>query len=387
MIELLFLLLPVAAAYGYVMGKNSAKNQAHEQNRKITSEYSKGLKFLLDREEDQGLEHLIKLLEVSADSVEHYLILATLFRKRGELDRAIRIHELLLKQPSLDIQVIQSCKLALAEDYIMAGLLDSAEEHLVELVKADYEEALMPIIQLYSQTREWQKGVSMYESHADLFTEQVYCAAIANFYCEAALEYQASENQSPDHSTDYLERALKLPKTTIRPLYELGHDALGKEDNVKAIYYWRKLVSQFPCAIPLVLQDLQVCYQRLNIEHEFHALVNDLLKTSGVLVKIKHCEGLVEAGHTQQAVAYLTDSLKREPSIRGFSFLLKLLATKQDKFQSVLNEVDNLVSAYVATKPDYQCRNCGFTSHKLYWLCPSCKSWESILPSQGVDGY
>lgn len=383
MIELLFLLLPVAAAYGYVMGKNSAKNQAHEQNRKITSEYSKGLKFLLDREEDQGLEHLIKLLEVSADSVEHYLILATLFRKRGELDRAIRIHELLLKQPSLDSQVIQSCKLALAEDYIMAGLLDSAEEHLVELVKSDYEDALTPIIQLYSQTREWQKGVNMYESHSDLFTEQTYCAAIANFYCEAALDSPTQEQCD----TEYFERALKLPKTTIRPLYELGHDALGKEDTVKAIYYWRKLVSQFPCAVPLVLQDLQTCYQRLNIEHEFYTLVNDLLKASGVLVKIKHCEGLMEAGHTEQAVEYLTDTLKREPSIRGFSFLLKLLARRQDKFQSVLNEVDNLVSAYVATKPDYQCRNCGFTSHKLYWLCPSCKSWESILPSQGVDGY
>ena len=89
MIELLFLLLPVAAAYGYVMGKNSAKNQALLANRKITSQYNKGLKFLLEREEAQGLEHLIEILEVSAESVEHYLTLASLFRKRGELDRAI----------------------------------------------------------------------------------------------------------------------------------------------------------------------------------------------------------------------------------------------------------------------------------------------------------
>ena len=135
MIELLFLLLPVAAAYGYVMGKNSAKNQAHEQSRQITSQYSKGLKFLLDREEDQGLEHLIQLLEVSADSVEHYLTLATLFRKRGELDRAIKIHELLLNQPNLSDVNTESCRLELAKDYILAGLLDSAEEHLIVLVK------------------------------------------------------------------------------------------------------------------------------------------------------------------------------------------------------------------------------------------------------------
>ena len=162
MIELLFLLLPVAAGYGWIMGKNSAKNQAHQLNRQITSEYSKGLKFLLDREEDQGLEHLINLLEVAADSVEHYSTLATMFRRRGELDRAIKIHELLLKHPSLSEKEFATTRLELAEDYIMAGLLDSAEEHLVWLVKAGEPEALDPIITLYSQTREWEKGISIF---------------------------------------------------------------------------------------------------------------------------------------------------------------------------------------------------------------------------------
>jgi lipopolysaccharide biosynthesis regulator YciM len=104
MIEMLFLLLPVAAAYGYVMGKNNANNEAQQHNREIIDEYSKSLKFLLDREEDQGLERLISLLEVSANSVEHYLTLATLFRRRGELDRAIKVHELLLKQSSLSLE-------------------------------------------------------------------------------------------------------------------------------------------------------------------------------------------------------------------------------------------------------------------------------------------
>ncbi|OCQ23266.1 lipopolysaccharide assembly protein LapB [Pseudoalteromonas luteoviolacea] len=378
MIELLFLLLPVAAAYGYVMGKNSAKNLAHEQNRKITSEYSKGLKFLLDREEDQGLEHLIQLLEVSADSVEHYLTLATLFRKRGELDRAIKIHELLIEQPNLETELVKSCRLELAQDYVMAGLLDSAESNLVVLVKAGFADAREPIIQLYSQTRDWEKGINMYEAYSDLFVDKNSCSAIANFYCEAALE---------SNDVLLLDKATKLTHQAIRPLYELGLDAFNRQDNVKAIYYWRKLLSEYPQIAPLIINDLQTCYKSLNIALEYYELIEELLPSSGVTIKIKHCQGLIEAGETATAIEFLTDSLKREPSIRGFSYLLQLLSTKNVKIQDVLGEIDHLVTSYIATKPDYQCHKCGFTSHKLYWLCPSCKTWESVVPNRGLDGY
>ncbi|MFY8297291.1 lipopolysaccharide assembly protein LapB [Pseudoalteromonas sp. SS15] len=378
MIELLFLLLPVAAAYGYVMGKNSAKNQAHEYSRKITSEYSKGLKFLLDREEDQGLEHLIQLLEVSADSVEHYLTLASLFRKRGEIDRAIKIHELLLNQPNLDERIMSDCRLELAQDYIMAGLLDSAEEHLIILVKSNNTQALEPIINLYSQMSEWQKGVNMFEAHSDLFSKRSHCAAIANFYCETALS-----NQTPK----LMEKTFALNHKTIRPMYELGLDAYNNEDYVKSIYYWRKLICSFTDTAPIYMEQLEHSYNALNLQSQFYELISELLPKGGMLIKIKHCQSLLELNKANEAIEFLTDSLKREPSIRGFSYLLKLLSSKNHKLQDVLNEIDHLVTSYINTKPEYQCRHCGFTSHKLYWLCPSCKHWETIRPNKGVDGF
>lgn len=378
MIELLFLLLPVAAAYGYVMGKNSAKNQAHEINRQITSQYSKGLKFLLDREEDQGLEHLIQLLEVSADSVEHYLTLAALFRKRGELDRAIKIHELLLNQPNLSEHDSSSCKLELAKDYVLAGMLDSAEEHLITLVKSGNKEALEPIINLYSQMREWHKGISMYEAHSELFTKPQHSAAIANFYCEAALS---------DKTPKLMEKTSALEHKSIRPLYELGKEAFEHKDYVKTIYYWRKLISSFTYTAPIYITDLEQSYEELNLQSQFHDLIAELLPKGGVLIRIKHCQILLLAGEHQKAIEFLTDGLKREPSIRGFSFLLQLLGNSNKEIQLVLAEVDKLVQSYIATKPEYQCRHCGFTSHTLYWLCPSCKHWESIAPSKGLDGY
>ena len=378
MIELLFLLLPVAAAYGYIMGKNSAKNQAHEHSRKITSEYSKGLKFLLDREEDQGLEHLISLLEVSADSVEHYLTLASLFRKRGEIDRAIKIHELLLNQPSLDKTTMSECRLELAKDYIMAGLLDSAEMHLIILVKLKNVDALEPIINLYSQMSEWQKGVNMYEAHSELFKKKSHCAAISNFYCEAAIGSNLPK---------IMEKTFALEHKTIRPLYELGLHAFNNDDFVKSIYYWRRLICNFTDTAPIYMKELEKSYNSLNLESQFIELIEELLPKGGMFIKIKYCQALLQNNQADQAIEFLTDSLKREPSIRGFSYLLKLLTKKNQNLLDVLNEIDSLVISYINTKPDYQCRHCGFTSHKLYWLCPSCKHWETIRPNKGVDGF
>jgi lipopolysaccharide biosynthesis regulator YciM len=293
-------------------------------------------------------------------------------------ERAIKIHELLLKHPSLDEQQAASSRLELAEDYIMAGLLDGAEEHLVWLVKAGYKEALEPIINLYSQTREWDKGINMYEAHSELFTKPQHVKAIANFYCEAALQ---------DNDTQIMRKAISLNHKAIRPLYELGHSAFTKEDYVKAIYYWRELISQFTFFAPVFIEELAMSYDKLNLTHQFHDLLNELLEKGGVLIKIKHCQALLEQGHIEQAIKFLTDSLKRHPTIRGFSFLLQLLAKQNNDIKDVLDQIDKLVTSYIATKPDFQCQQCGFTSHTIYWVCPSCKHWETIVPSRGIDGF
>ncbi|MBS3796589.1 lipopolysaccharide assembly protein LapB [Pseudoalteromonas sp. BDTF-M6] len=378
MLELLFLLLPVAAGYGWIMGKNSAKNQAHQHSRKITAEYSKGLKFLLDREDDQGLEHLIQLLEVSADSVEHYLTLATLFRRRGELDRAIKIHELLLEHPNLNDDQLTTCRLELAQDYILAGLLDSAEEHLLILIKQKRPQALEPLITLYSQTREWHKGIALHQRYAHLFTQRQQKIAIANFYCEAG---------AADNAPELMSQALGVGEPSVRPLYELGQLAFQREDYVQAIHYWRDLICQFTYCSPLVLERLSSSYRHLHLEHQFEHLLAELVDKGGIGLKIHYCQHLVKAGQRKQAVEFITKSLKKQPNIRGFRFLLQLLAGQNAQLDEALNPIDKLIQSYIDTKADFQCQHCGFQSHSHYWLCPSCRHWESMQPSRGLDGF
>jgi len=218
----------------------------------------------------------------------------------------------------------------------------------------------------------------MFESHTELISKEQHFKAIANFYCEHAI---ASNNPQ------LMRKAISLNFKTIRPLYELGLSAYTKEDYVKAIYYWRELICQFTFFAPLFIEKLAHSYKQLKLTHQFHELITELLEKGGVMIKIQHCQALLEQGHTEQAFEFLTDNLKRQPTIRGFSFLLQLMSTENKNTKDVLNQIDKLVTSYIATKPDFQCQHCGFTSYTIYWNCPSCKHWETIVPSRGLDGF
>lgn len=378
MVELLFLLLPVAAAYGYVMGKNNANNEAHQQNREIINEYSKGLKFLLDREEDQGLEHLISLLEVSANSVEHYLTLATLFRRRGELDRAIKVHELLLKHEALSLEQKKNVLLELAQDYMMAGLLDRAEDNLVYLLSLEDRNALCQLMMLYLQSHDWQKGIALFEKKQSYFESSQLKKMVANFYCEDAIVKS---------DMSLLEHHNELTHDLVRPKYLLGESAFEKKDYLNAIKYWGSLLDKNTKFAPLFIDRLAESYCALNLQKNYFEHLSQLLHGDSVLIKVHYCKGLIDQGKVEQARSFITQALRKQPNIRGFSYLLSLLAEQSSDGKSVLNEINTLVQDYIATKPIYQCNHCGFKSKKMYWFCPSCKHVESLEPVSGVDGY
>lgn len=378
MIELLFLLLPVAAAYGYIMGKNNANNEAQQQNQEIINEYSKGLKFLLDREEDQGLEHLIGLLEISANSVEHYLTLATLFRRRGELDRAIKVHELLLKHDGLSLEQKKHVLYELAQDYMMAGLLDRAEENLVYLLSLKDNNALCQLMLLYLQSHDWDKGIALFQSHESDFNTSQLKKTIANFYCEKAIQ---------DKDLKPLDVVTELTQDLVRPKYMLGEKAFDDGDFLQAIKYWGSLLDKNVAFAPIFLDRLEVSYEKLNLQDNYFSHLSKHLKSDSVLIKIHYCKSLMAQGKVNEARNYITQVLRKQPNIRGFSYLLMLMSEQSQDIKTVLTEINNLVQDYIATKSLYQCNHCGFTSKKMYWFCPSCKHVESLVPLSGVDGF
>jgi len=185
MLEWLFLLLPVAAAYGWFMGSNSERQKALKGKASVSKNLASGLNFLLTDQEDKAIEQLLELLDIELATIDTYLALANLFRRRGDWDKAIRIHEKLCQQKLPKAQA-QRIRFELAKDYFHAGLYDRAEPILADLVQAEAirEHVIKQLFQLYLATHEWQKGLD-FRAVVEQTDSRSLRIGLANFQCEA----------------------------------------------------------------------------------------------------------------------------------------------------------------------------------------------------------
>ena len=252
MLELLFLLLPVAAAYGWFMGRNSVKHKELKGRASVTRNLSSGLNFLLTDQEDKAIEQLLELLDIEAATIDTYLALANLFRRKGDWDKAIRIHEKLhqLKLPKSQAHQIQ---IELAKDYFAAGLYDRAEKLLVNLVRSPQlaELALKQLFSIFVATHEWQKAAQYQDAvlHTDSRSLRI---ALANMQAEAlALEKASDIKQLSELADSY--------KQAIRPKYELATAALQQQQLPLAKAALRYIVEHKPQWSADILPLLQQC--------------------------------------------------------------------------------------------------------------------------------
>lgn len=377
MLELLFLLLPVAAAYGWFMGRNSVKHKELKGRANITRNLSSGLNFLLTDQEDKAIEQLLELLDIEAATIETYLALANLFRRKGDWDKAIRIHEKLhqLKLPKPQAQQIQ---FELAKDYFSAGLYDRAEKLLVNLVKSPVlaEAALKQLFSIFIATHEWHKA-QQYSDAVDNTDSRSLRIAQANMQIEA-LKPQAQ--QTPDA---LLQLAEHYP-AAIRPKYELAQWAISRQQPQlakSALLYIAQHKPQWSADILPMLQQCELA------DDEWYQLLSQLAnKQNNISAIVQLARWLAEHGSATAAEQFLLDKLKQQPGIRLFQQLLQIRQQQSAPAAEVLSSVEELVNAYLEKKSLYSCRNCGFKTRKHYWLCPSCQQWESVEPIRGIDG-
>lgn len=377
MLELLFLLLPVAAAYGWFMGRNSVKHKELKGRASITRNLSSGLNFLLTDQEDKAIEQLLELLDIEAATIETYLALANLFRRKGDWDKAIRIHEKLhqLKLPKVQAQQIQY---ELAKDYFSAGLYDRAEKLLTPLVKtaALGEQTLKLLFSLFIATHEWHKAVQYKD--AILATEsRSLRIALANMQIEAL-------QLSKQASLPLLSELTQFYPDAIRPRYELAQLAMQQQDFATAKQALLHIVQQKPQWSADVLPQLVQCEFD---KDEWYQLLSQLANKHHNITSITMLtDWLVEHGSDIAAEQFLLDKIQQQPSIRLFQKLLQIRQLQSAPAEEALSSVSGLVQVYLDKKVLYSCRNCGFKTRKQYWLCPSCQQWESVEPISGIDG-
>ncbi|MFQ2217938.1 lipopolysaccharide assembly protein LapB [Aeromonas enteropelogenes] len=387
MLELLFLLLPIAAGYGWYMGRRSVRQDTQKQSNQFSRQYVAGLNYLLSDESDKAVDLFIQLLEVDSETIETHLSLGNLFRQRGEVDRAIKIHQNLVAR-QLTREQRQLALQELARDFLAAGLLDRAEAIWKELCEdSDFEEtALAQLLIIHQQLREWGKAIEV-AVRLQQFQGKKLAEPISHFYCEQA-ENALREGNQGDALAKF-KRALGINPACARASLRLAELAMAEGEYERASKELLRVFEQdmdFASeAIPKLLQ----CYQQLGRSQALIPILEKAVEEhAGVSVTLALAKLVEERDGLSQARELVLRQLRRHPSMKGFYQLVgfQLASAEEGPAKESLELLQQLVGEQIKIKSTHKCRQCGFATHSLFWQCPSCRQWGSIKPIRGLDG-
>ncbi|BEE17347.1 lipopolysaccharide assembly protein B [Aeromonas enteropelogenes] len=387
MLELLFLLLPIAAGYGWYMGRRSVRQDTQKQSNQFSRQYVAGLNYLLSDESDKAVDLFIQLLEVDSETIETHLSLGNLFRQRGEVDRAIKIHQNLVAR-QLTREQRQLALQELARDFLAAGLLDRAEAIWKELCEdSDFEEtALAQLLIIHQQLREWGKAIEV-AVRLQQFQGKKLAEPISHFYCEQAENALREGNQG--EALAKFKRALGINPACARASLRLAELAMAEGEYERASKELLRVFEQdmdFASeAIPKLLQ----CYQQLGRSQALIPILEKAVEEhAGVSVTLALAKLVEERDGLSQARELVLRQLRRHPSMKGFYQLVgfQLASAEEGPAKESLELLQQLVGEQIKIKSTHKCRQCGFATHSLFWQCPSCRQWGSIKPIRGLDG-
>ena len=388
MLELLFLLLPVAAAYGWYMGRRSAQQSKQDDASRLSRDYVTGVNFLLSNQQDKAVDLFLDMLKEDTGTVEAHLTLGNLFRSRGEVDRAIRIHQSLMESASLTYDQRLLAVQQLGRDYMAAGLYDRAEGMFKQLVdETDFRlSALQQLLQIYQATSDWQSAIEVAERLVKLGKEK-HRGEIANFWCELALQQMAGNDL--DKAMALLKKGAAADRNSARVSIMMGRVWMETGDYAKAVESLERVIEQDKELVGETLEMLQTCYQQLGKTDEWEAFLRRCAEeNTGATADLMLAQILEQREGVDAAQNYVTRQLERHPTMRVFHKLIDyhINEAEEGRAKESLGVLRHMVGEQVRSKPRYRCQKCGFTAHTLYWHWPSCRSWSTIKPIRGLDG-
>lgn len=385
---LLWLLLPVAATSGWLAARRSLSSQAETQARKLSSDYLRGLNFLLNEQPDKAIDVFIRLIDVDSETFETHLALGVLFRRRGEVNRAIRIHQNLLARSSLNSQQRGLALLELGQDYQSAGLLDRAETSFQELLEAGYYRnfACRQLLSIYEQEHDWDKAIQIAQQLGQ-YNERNIAPLIANYYCEQA--ETAQQQGRWEQARQLLTKALQSDPACVRASLQEGALALQNQSPETAIVAFKRVETQNPLYLSEIIEPLKQCYGKSQGRlPEFRDYLYYILDKYGGITPMLELARLVReekglSGETE----FVVRQLRARPSLRGLDHFINIsLPEAKDVARDNLLLLKEITSHLLKNRPVYKCGECGFTGKTLHWQCPSCKQWNTIKPIHGIDG-
>jgi len=385
MLELLALLLPVAAASGWFMARRSMRRNATPQHVDLSSDYFKGLNFLLNEQPDKAIEVFIQMLEVDSETVETHLALGNLFRRRGEVDRAIRIHQNIIARPTLNREQRSLALYELGQDYMRAGLLDRAENLFLELIElGEYmSEAQTQLLEIYEQEKDWDKAIDVARQYE--FTTGVRTiAVVAHYYCECA--EKLIQQRDYRAALKMVKKALKTDKHCVRASLLQGKIDESDDDYKSAIAAYRKVENQDADYLAEIIEPIEHCYRATNNLAEYNKYLAELLQRyGGVTIMLAMAAQLKQEQGERAAVHFIIGELRKRPSVRGLERLVDYhLQSTEGSARENMTILSDLIKKLLTTKSSYKCQSCGFEGKTLHWHCPSCKRWNTVKPIHDI---
>lgn len=378
--DLLWLLLPLAAASGWLVARFEQKRRV-QKSLDLPSAYFKGLNFLLNEQPDKAIEVFIRVLEVNSDTVETHLALGNLFRRRGEVERAIRIHQNLIARPTLDREQRSQALLELGQDYLKAGLFDRAENLFLELaeIRAHSEQALRLLLHIYQQEKEWEKAISVVRKLARASGKDMN-SMIAHFYCELAEQDYAHHNHSS--ARERLKHALAADDKCVRASILFGDIDAQEGKYREAIEQWQRIEKQDIHYLGEVAERIAEGFRKLGDEQGLYDYFHvSLRRHGGVSLALTFADIINRREGVEAAEKFIIDWLRRAPNVHGLHKLLELnLVKAKDSARNDLLMLKGIIEELRTQHLGYACAECGFKGKSLHWLCPGCNHWNTIKP-------
>jgi lipopolysaccharide biosynthesis regulator YciM len=366
---------PLFFGLGWMAARIDIK-QIVSESRALPRSYFKGLNFLLNEQPDKAIEAFIEVVKVDPETIELHFALGSLFRRRGEYDRAIRMHQNLLERPGLAAEQKVIALAELGQDYLKAGILDRAEEVFKKLEgSAQATAARRHLLDIYEQEKDWARAIEM--------TRQVDSdpRELAQYYCELATS--ESTQSRPDAARRHLETALEANRKCVRASLLLGDIERSRNNLDAAIEHWKRIESQNPSYLALVAQRLLEAYRQAGRAEEGLTLLAGYLERYPSLDLLDTVfQQTLEVKGPEQAYTLVRDELRRNPTLLGLDRLLEaqiIAAGSPDKRRD-LELVRNLVHGHTRRLARYRCETCGFKARQFHWRCPACGGWETYPP-------
>ncbi len=373
------LALPLFFGLGWLAARIDIR-QVVQESRALPRSYLSGLNFLLNEQPDKAIDAFVEAVRIDPQTVELHFALGSLFRRRGETERAIRIHQLLVDREDISEDQRLQALGELGQDFLKAGLLDRAEAAFQRLrgTRAN-DVALRFLLEIYQQEKDWAKAIEVAQALPE-HEAVMWRTEMANFHCELAANAMA--NSRYDEARQHIDKAFEVSRRSVRASILLGdlHAAQGRDED--ALAAWKRIENQDPVYLALVAERVMEAYGRQGKVEQGHQLLRAWLAAHAsldLLDELFHWE--LEREGPKAAYEMVREELRRNPTLLGLDKLLEaavLAAPAQQR--SDIELVKQLIHGHTRRVARYRCDACGFKARQFHWRCPACGGWETYPP-------